>query len=156
MRQSTQTPVPPGVISSSAPQATKNEHSQSGPRDCHTEWSQPAREGKVWYGIPYTWTGKRNYTKELTYKIDLENETYGCWWGVGGGGGRDSEGAWDGHGYTVILKMNNQQGPTVQHRELCSVLCGSLDGRRVWGRMDTCVYGWAPSLFTGKDHSIVC
>ena len=23
--------------------------------------------------------------------------------------------------------------------ELCSMLCGSLDGRRVWGRMDTCI-----------------
>ena len=29
--------------------------------------------------------------------------------------------------------------PTVLHKELCSMLCGSLDGRRVWGRMDTCV-----------------
>ena len=35
--------------------------------------------------------------------------------------------------------MDNQQNPTVQHRELCLVLCGSLDGRGVWGRMDTCV-----------------
>ena len=33
--------------------------------------------------------------------------------------------------------MDNQQGPAVQHRELCSVLCASLDGRGVWGRMDT-------------------
>ena len=24
--------------------------------------------------------------------------------------------------------------------ELCSMLCGSLDGRGVWGRMDTCIY----------------
>ena len=24
--------------------------------------------------------------------------------------------------------------------ELCSVLCGSLDGKGVWGRMDTCIY----------------
>ena len=23
--------------------------------------------------------------------------------------------------------------------EVCSVLCGSLDGRGVWGRMDTCM-----------------
>ena len=34
--------------------------------------------------------------------------------------------------------MDKQQGPTVQHRELCSTLCGSLDGRGVWGRM--CVH----------------
>ena len=35
--------------------------------------------------------------------------------------------------------MDNQQGPTVQHVELCSMLCGSLDGRGVWGRIDTCI-----------------
>ena len=34
------------------------------------------------------------------------------------------------------MKMNNQQGPNVHHRELCSVFCGSMDGRGVWGRMD--------------------
>ena len=38
--------------------------------------------------------------------------------------------------HTAVFKMDNQQGPTAQHRELCSMLCGSLDG--VWGRMDTC------------------
>ena len=27
----------------------------------------------------------------------------------------------------AIFKMDNQQGPTVQHMELCSVLCSSLD-----------------------------
>lgn len=32
--------------------------------------------------------------------------------------------------------------------ELCCILCGSLDGRRVWGRLDTSIYGWIPSLFT--------
>ena len=30
-----------------------------------------------------------------------------------------------------------QQGPTVGHRGLCSVICGSLGGRGTWGRMDT-------------------
>ena len=40
-------------------------------------------------------------------------------------GGRDSEGVWDGHGHTAILKMDNQRGPSVQHRELCSMLCGT-------------------------------
>ena len=54
-------------------------------------------------------------------------------------GGRDSLRVWDGHVHTAIFKMDNQQGPTVQHRELCSMLWGSLDGRGVWGRMDTCI-----------------
>ena len=28
------------------------------------------------------------------------------------------------------------------------MLCDSLDGRGVWERMDMCMYGWVPSLFT--------
>ena len=40
---------------------------------------------------------------------------------------------------TAIFKVDNQGGPAVQHRELCSILCGGLDGRGVWGRMDTCM-----------------
>jgi hypothetical protein len=35
--------------------------------------------------------------------------------------------------------MDNQQGPTVQHMELCSALFGSLDGRGVWRRVYTCI-----------------
>ena len=37
------------------------------------------------------------------------------------------------------IVIHIQQGSTVEPRELCSVLCGSLDGRGVWGRMDTCI-----------------
>ena len=40
---------------------------------------------------------------------------------------------------TINSFMDNQQGPTTQHMELCSGICGSLDGRGVWGGMDTCV-----------------
>jgi len=29
---------------------------------------------------------------------------------------------------------------SVMHRELCSMLCGSLDGKRVWGRMDSYIH----------------
>ena len=31
--------------------------------------------------------------------------------------------------YTVIFKMGNQQGPPMQRRGLCSMLCVNLDGR---------------------------
>ena len=48
-------------------------------------------------------------------------------------------GSLDGYVHTAVFKMDDQQGLTVQHRELCSMLCGSLDGRGVWGRMDTCI-----------------
>ena len=38
-----------------------------------------------------------------------------------------------------VFKMTRIQGPTALHRELCSMLCGSLIGRGVWRRMDTCI-----------------
>ena len=40
--------------------------------------------------------------------------------------------------HATIFKMDNQQEPTVQHRELRSMLCGSVDGRGL-GEMDTCI-----------------
>ena len=46
---------------------------------------------------------------------------------------------WDGPVHTAIFQMDNQPGPTGEHRELCSLLCDSLDGRGVWRRMDTCM-----------------
>ena len=33
----------------------------------------------------------------------------------------------------------NQRRPFVEHRKVCSRLCGSLDGRGAWGGMDTCI-----------------
>ena len=41
--------------------------------------------------------------------------------------------------HTAMFKTDDQQHPTVQHRELCSMSCCGLDGRGVWGRMDTCI-----------------
>ena len=55
--------------------------------------------------------------------------------------GQGQLGVGDGHVHTATFKMDNQRGPAVQHRELCAMLSGSLDGRGVWGRMDTCVCG---------------
>ena len=49
----------------------------------------------------------------------------------------------DQHAHTAMFKMDNQQGPTVWHTELSSVLCGSLDGvgeLRENGYMH--MYGW--------------
>ena len=42
--------------------------------------------------------------------------------------------------------MDYQQGPSVQHRKLYSMSCGSLDEWVVWGKTDTCIYIWV-SLF---------
>ena len=36
---------------------------------------------------------------------------------------------------------------TVEHMEVCSILCGSLDRREVWGRMDTGIF-MAKPLYT--------
>ena len=55
-------------------------------------------------------------------------------------GGTDSQGILDGHKLTAIFKKDNQKSLTVQHRELCLMLCGSLDGKGVQGRMDACIY----------------
>ena len=49
------------------------------------------------------------------------------------------EGLGNGHVHTAIFKMDNRQGLTVCHMELCSMLCVSLDGTGVWGAMDTCI-----------------
>ena len=61
------------------------------------------------------------------------------------------------HIHTAIFKMNNQQGLTVQHMELCSMLHGSLDGRGVRREMDTCMYVWLSSLAVHlKPSNTVC
>ena len=52
-----------------------------------------------------------------------------------------------------IKKQMNQQGPTVQHRKLCSGLWCSMDGRGIWGRMDTSIC-MAESLWKYKTWLI--
>jgi len=46
----------------------------------------------------------------------------------------------NGHVHKAIFKMDNHQGPYYIAQYLCSISCGSLVGRGVLGRMDTCVY----------------
>ena len=82
--------------------------------------------------------------KRLT---DLENKLEVAKGKDGGKG----QGAWYQCVHTAIFKMGNQQGPTLQHRELCSMLCGSLDGRGVWGRIDICMaefFCYPPEIIT--------
>ena len=47
--------------------------------------------------------------------------------------------AWGRHIHNAVFNMDNQQGPIVQYRGLCSMLCGSLDEWGVWRRMDICI-----------------
>ena len=53
--------------------------------------------------------------------------------------GRDTQGVWDGHMYTAIFKMDNQQGPTVQHTELYSMLHANMNESEAQGRMESCI-----------------
>ena len=46
-------------------------------------------------------------------------QTGGCQ--GGGGRGRDGVGGWGSQMWAFTCGMDKQQGPTVQHRELCSI-----------------------------------
>ena len=42
------------------------------------------------------------------------------------------------HVHPAVFKMDDQQRPTVQHRELCSIL-HSWNMKRIWKRIATCI-----------------
>ena len=77
------------------------------------------------------WNLKRHDTNELTYKMETDSQTSRMNLGLPGGRmeGRGSQGVWDGHVYTAIFKMDNQQGPTIQHWELYSILFMNQPGQ---------------------------
>ena len=90
-------------------------------------------------------------------------------WLLGGGKdrGRDSQGVWDGHGHTAVFNMENQQGPAVQHTELCSILWNNLmvtrgkDGGRdsygVWdGHGHTAVFYMENQQGPAVQHRELC
>ena len=84
------------------------------------------------YDIPYMRNLKRNDANKLIYKTESQIQRMNLWFPEG-----KRQGVWDGHVHTAISKMDNQQAPAIQHRELCSILHGRLDGRGVWEKMDT-------------------
>ena len=55
--------------------------------------------------------------------------------------GRERQKVWESHVHTAVFKMENQQGPAVEHKELCLMSCGSPDGRGVWEEQMR-VYAW--------------
>ena len=87
------------------------------------------------------WTLKRNDTNEVTKQKPAHRLMVA--WETGWEEGTLR--VWDGHVHTAVFRIGSRQGPTLQHRELCSRLCDGLDGRGVWGRMDR-VHVW-PSPF---------
>ena len=68
------------------------------------------------------------WKRSLWRFTELREQSYGS-----------QRGFWDGHENAAGFNMENQQGPAVQHRELCSILCNNLNGKRIWKRIDTCI-----------------
>ena len=94
------------------------------------------------YGIPYMWNPKRYHTNELTEQkrfTDSENELTVA-------KGKEQFGRLEWTCTHCYIEMDTQQAPTVQHRELCSVLDGSLDERGAWGGEWIQVYVWLSSF----------
>ena len=52
-------------------------------------------------------------------------------YGHQGGKRWDELGDWDWHICTTMYKIDNSWLSTVYHRELCSVLCGDLNGKEI-------------------------
>ena len=78
------------------------------------------------YDIAYMWNIKKN-TNKLISKI--ETHTYrkqNCGYQSGNVGGKDKLGVWDKHIHIAINKIDNQQGPTVYHRELYAIICNNV------------------------------
>ena len=57
--------------------------------------------------------------------------------------------------HTAVFKMDHQHGPTVQHKERCSMLCGSWDGRGVWEELGTCIFMSSPFPVQLNSHNVV-
>ena len=46
---------------------------------------------------------------------------------------------WDWYIHLTIIKLDDQQGPTVEQRKLNSIFCNNLNGKRIWKRIDVCI-----------------
>ena len=50
---------------------------------------------------------------------------------------RDRLRVWNWYIHIVTFKIDNQQRPTVSHRQHYSIVCNNLNGKRIWKRIDT-------------------
>ena len=71
--------------------------------------------GEIACDIPFMQNLNRNDTNGLIYKAETESQAQRMhlWLPEEQLQGRDSQGVWDGHAYTDVFKMDNQQGPTL-------------------------------------------
>jgi len=89
------------------------------------------------------WHPKRNHTNEHIYKTKTDSQISRMNLKLPKGnklegrrevGWAGSLGSWHLHVHTALFKINDQQGLTVKHRELCPMSWGSLDGKAVLGK----------------------
>ena len=102
-------------------------------------WWWTGRPGVLWFmgsqKVRHAWVIELNWI--LSGTVNSSEHTFLCIWLILKISLKQIiKSAWS---YTAIFKVVNQQEPTIWHMELCSVLCGSLDGSGVRGRMDTCI-----------------
>ena len=96
-----------------------------GTRESHTKRSKSERKRQIPCGITYMQNLKYG-TDDPIHKTKRDHghgeQTYGCQGGVGREWG--GQGVWGWWMQMVTFGMDEQWGPTVQHRELC--VTGSL------------------------------
>ena len=76
----------------------------------------------------------KNDTNESIYKIETDSQTLktNLWLPKGKCGRVQIK-------TLCMYKINNQQGPTVQHRELYSMFCNNLHGKRIYKIRNMCI-----------------
>ena len=63
--------------------------------------------------------------------------------------GEGKLGRWYGHTHTTVYEIDNQQGPTLYHRELYSIVCNDLYGKRILKKSRyMCMYNQSTLLYT--------
>ena len=74
--------------------------------------------------MTYRWNLKFD-TNEHIYETETDSQTQrtDLWLPRGREGGEGWMGGWDQQMQTIMYRMDKQQGPTVQHRELYSISC---------------------------------
>ena len=86
-------------------------------------------------------------TNELIYKTETDSQTQRTDLGLPGVGGwrRDGLGVWDQQMQTIICRMDKQQGPTVQQRELYSISCNKPQWKK-YEVLSQLISSWIPSF----------
>ena len=89
------------------------------------------RERQKPYDITYMWNLKYDTnnliyeTESQTQRTDVAAKREGKW-------RRDGLGVWDQQMQIIIYRTDEQQGPTVQHRELYSISCDKPSWERMY------------------------